>query len=229
VSRLLQIASFALVCVAVQSAPTVPLDGDRVIQGIDRAQQAREERLNGYSVTEHYTIRNSRFTAPAELVAAVTYMRDSGKTYRVLSRTGPPFLQSNVLDRILKEETDMSHGEARRSALITSANYRMRLTGQQDLDGRRCDVMELTPRVKNAHLLKGKAWVDAENQTLLRIEGKPVASPSFWARSPEIVRDYSDIGEFSFAQKSVAISSTFLLGRTEMTIEYTGYKINAAK
>jgi hypothetical protein len=80
--------------------------------------------------------------------------------------------------------------------------------------------------VKSSHLLKGRSWVDTESHGLVRIEGKPAASPAFMAGRPEIVRDYAQIEGFSLATKSRAVSDSFLLGKTELTIEYSDYRIN---
>lgn len=200
-----------------------------VFNGIEQAQLVREDRMAGYSVTERYTLNNSRFSEPAEMTVAVTYEKGAGKNYRVLSRRGSNFIQNSVFDRLLKEETEMSHGEQRQAALITAANYRMRWMGEEVLEGRNCDVVELEPRKKSPHLLRGKAWVDAATYHLIRIEGKPAASPSFWASSPRIMREYNDIENFSFARRSHAVSQSLLLGRTELNIEYTGYQIRAAE
>jgi hypothetical protein len=63
---------------------------------------------------------------------------------------------------------------------------------------------------------------------LVRIQGKPTASPAFLAGIPEVVRDYIEVDGFSLARKSHAISQTFLLGKTDLTIEYTDYRVNGA-
>ncbi len=60
------------------AASTAGRDG--IILDIDRAQEDRESRLARYTVTEHYAIRNSRFTDPAEAVVATTYVKGEGKT-----------------------------------------------------------------------------------------------------------------------------------------------------
>lgn len=191
---------------------------------IDRAQAAREEKVTGYTVTETYTLKNSRFSTPAEMVVNVTYVRGIGKTYQVVSRKGPSFLQSTVLDRMLREEEAMSKGELRTGALITSANYQLKPAGEQDIDGKMCERLELTPRRKSPHLLRGQAWVDAATHNLVRIEGKPAASLSFFAGTPQVVREYSQIDGFSFAHRSLAESQSFFLGHSELTIEYTNYR-----
>jgi hypothetical protein len=214
-----------LLCLLSQAA----IPQDPIVHLIDQSQWDREARLAGYVVTEHITIRNSRFGQPAEATVTTTYTRGAGKVYEVISRSGPAFLQTHVLDRLLREEADMSHGEQRNSALVTSGNYKMKGIGREVLDGRPCDLIELTPRVKSTHLLKGRAWVDTESHQLVRIEGKPTASPAFLAGRPEIVRDYAQIDGFSLATKSRALSDSFLLGKSELTIEYTDYRVNSVE
>jgi len=119
----------------------------------------------------------------------------------------------------------MSRGESRQHALITSANYTMKLIGEESLRGRLCDILSIVPRTKSPHLLKGRVWVDAEDQSLVRVEGTPSASPSFWAGRPTIVRESETVGGFSVAKTSHALSDSVLLGKTELTIEYTDYTV----
>jgi hypothetical protein len=201
-------------------------DADDVISLIDRAQLARDELLLSYTVTEHYTLKNSRYGTAADLVARVTYTKGAGKVYEVVSRSGSAMIQSKVFDRVLAEETQMSRGDKRRAALITSANYVMKPRGEQEWKGRRALLFDIAPRHKGPNLLKGKLFVDAVSYNIIRIEGTPVVSPSFFAGSTTIFREYADIGDFAFAQTSVATSGSFLLGKTEMDIEYTGYQIH---
>ena len=199
----------------------------RLCADIGQAQFAREEKLLTYTASERYLIRNTHFSDPAEVVVSVIYKKDAGKVYRVISRRGPSILQSTVMDRVLKEETAMSRGEARKQSLVIGVNYSMKWLGEEVLDGRRCDVVAIEPRKKSPHLLRGRAWVDAVSHNLIRIEGKPTASPSFWVGTPQVVREYREIGGFSFAMRSHAVSQTFLLGRTELNIEYGDYRVNS--
>ena len=92
----------------IAAAPT--LNSQDVIRGIEQAQEYREDCLAGYTVTEEYSIKNSHFDEPAIMTVHVTYQRDTGKKYEVISRKGPNFLQKRVLDRLLAEETAMSRG-----------------------------------------------------------------------------------------------------------------------
>src|SRR5476649_2061418 len=98
----------------------------QTIAVVDRAQLERDEKLLSYTVTEHYTLKNLRFGTEARMIAKVTYTKDAGKTYDITELTGNAMLQSKVLDRVIAEEKEMSHGDTRNAALITSANYVMR-------------------------------------------------------------------------------------------------------
>ena len=93
------------------------------------------------------------------------------------------------------------------------------------MGGRSCHVLELTPRVSSPHVLKGHLWVDTKDYLIVRIEGRTSSSPSFLAGRPLIVREYKHLGGFAFPERSHAVANSFLLGKTELTIEYSGYKL----
>jgi hypothetical protein len=195
------------------------------IRALDQAEARRESRLAGYSVTEHYTLQIGRLVGSAEMTVETLYQRGLGKSFHVVSRSGSAMLQSRVFDRLLREEGEMSRGEARQHALVSSGNYAMHLAGEDSVAGRRCYVLELTPRTKSTNLLQGHAWIDQEDGSLIRIEGIPTAKPSFLTGRPTITREYERVGEFWLAQSSHALSDSFLSGKTELTIEYRDYHI----
>jgi hypothetical protein len=196
-----------------------------MIHRIDAAELSREANLVGYTVTEHYTIRNSHFSRAAEVIVEATYKRGEGKTYKVLSRSGPSLLANSVVDRLLREEGQMSRGGARAQAVITSANYEMKLTGQAPVYGRTCDVIELNPKRKSPYLVKGRMWVDAADMTLVKIEGRPPASASFFEGRPQIVREYKRIDGIVLAVHNHATSRGFFVGQSTVDIEYRDYHV----
>jgi hypothetical protein len=212
-------------CVSSQISAQPPPE-EAAIRAIDAAELRRETRLRSYTVTEHYAIKTSRFHSSAEMTVAVEYRRDKGKTYQVVSRTGSAMLQSRVFDRLLREEGEMSRGEARQQTLVNSRNYEIHLKSEEIRAGRKTYVLDLTPRKASSHLLKGRAWIDAEDGTLMRIEGRPTASASFIAGRPMITREYEKVGNLSLAKSTLADSSSFFFGKTELHIEYSDYRID---
>lgn len=119
----------------------------------------------------------------------------------------------------------MSRGDARLHSLVTSANYKIKLIGEELLAGRLCEVLEIAPRTKNTYLVDGRAWVDAEDYSLVRIEGQPLASPSLWTGRPTIVLEYVKVAGFSMTKTSHASSGSLLFGKSELTIEYSDYAV----
>jgi hypothetical protein len=200
---------------------------DNLIRAIDQAEGFREQHLAGYSVTEHYSVHNARFQTAAQMTVKTTYTVGAGKSYEVVSRSGSEMLQKRVLDRLLEAEKEMSEGQARDKALLISANYDIKLAGEENFNGRRCIIVHLDPKSKSRNVLKGRAWLDAKDYSLVRIEGRPTASASFWAGKPLIVRDYENMRGFSVATRSHAISDSLLLGRTELMIDYVSYQIRS--
>ena len=198
-----------------------------LIRRIDAAQLSREANLARYTATEHYAIRNSHFSKPAQATVQATYKRGEGMTYKVLSRSGPALLRNTVLDRLLREESEMSRGKTRDRAIVTSANYDMKLIGQESVNRKSCDLIELTPKRKSPYLLKGRMWIDPAGPKVVKLEGKPLESASFFEGRPQVVREYTDIDGFSLPQTSHAVSKTFLFGQSTIDIEYRDYHVTA--
>ena len=198
---------------------------DDLIRQIDNSENNRETNLAGYTVQERYTITNSHFDTPGVALVKVTYKLGQGKQYEVVSRQGPGLLASKLLDSMLAEEKKLSLSENRKQALVTSANYTMTETGEEQLGKRACEVVAITPREKGPYLMNGRIWVDAKTKLLVKVEGVPTESPSFFAGKPNIVREYGEINGFALANYSHATTSGFFTGKTVVDIDYIDYQL----
>jgi len=216
---------FAALCYLPRLAQAQSADDAALIAAIDHAAQHREQDLAGYTVDERYTITNSHFSEPATAVVKVTYTRDAGKQYQVVSRTGPSLLASHLLDSMLAEEQKLSRNPDRAASVITSDNYIMSRSSEDDLNTRRCIVLVVSPHHRSAYVLNGRIWVDASTKQLVRIDGIPPVSPSFFASRPTITRDYDEIDGFSLATHSHAVSDAFFTGKTVVDIDYVNYQL----
>ncbi len=182
--------------------------------------------MTRYTGVEHCAVRNSHFEQSAELAARVFYEKESGKKYQILWRKGSGFLQEHVINRILNEDAILSRSPEKSQAVLTSANYSMKVHGVQRLHGKQCYVVELHPRKHKYFLIDGTAWVDFADFSLLRIEGRPAASPSFWTGRPFIEREYIVLDGLSFPKHCRATSKGFLGGRSELDIDYSQYVVS---
>ena len=117
----------------------------------------------------------------------------------------------------------MSATSVQQKLQITSVNYSMRLMEGTTLNGRPCYLLELTPKRRNPHSIKGKAWLDANDFFLLKVEGRPTASLSFLIGRPLVMREYEDVNGLSLAHTARAWSEGLFSGRSELMIEYRNY------
>lgn len=227
-----KVALAALVLAALGAAiiAAQQLNSMAVIRLVDAAVKARVDHVASYTVTEHYTVfRGNDETHPAaEMTVRTDYRRESGKTYTILSESGSEFLRTHVLHTILENEKLINQPGTREHLWLTSANYSMQLKpGVKILDGRDCAALAVTPRRKAANMIDGTLWVDVKDGTLVRMEGNATQSPSIFTGPAHLMRDYVNVNGFSMATHARAVSESFLLGRTVITIEYWDYQLTS--
>ena len=193
---------------------------NRIIDGMIRRQAAQLEAIETYSRIQSYTVTSARFGAKAERVVRIQSDRTKGKTYEIISRSGSTVIQNRVIDGLLDAEIRSSLG----AELLSRANYSFRLLGQEDPGGGKCYVLETIPTHKDTRLLKGRIWLDTEDFSVIRVEGRSSESPSFWVGKPMIVRDYTRIAGYSWATRAHSHTDNLLLGKSELVIEYSDYQ-----
>ena len=225
----LWIAGSSLFCAA--EAPAAKLDQAAVIRGIDAAVKYRIDHISGYTVTEQYKVfRGGDEKNPvAAMTVKTTYKRESGKSYQIVSEDGSTVIRHMGLYPILDREKEINLPGNVQKAWINSSNYEMTLKpGLQQMGGRDCLLVEIHPKEKAPNLIDGTVWVDAKDFTIVRLEGTASKAPSIFAGTTHMMRDYTDMYGISMATHARAESSTFLYGKTVVTIDYIGYQIQMA-
>jgi hypothetical protein len=232
-SKYLKIGSLAfftiLSCVHPVSLSAKEPDNPAVVEGIDASVKARIDNVAGYTVTEHYAVfRSHDETHPAaEMVVKTVYRKGVGKNYTILSQNGSSILRSEVLGTLLENEKRMSQPGNAETALIDSANYDMKLTSEplQQLDGRNCLAVSLSPRRVSPFLFKGTLWVDARDYAIVQFEGTASRSSSLLTGAAKVLRQYAIVNGFPMATHAKAVSDSALLGQTVVKIDYTDYQV----
>jgi outer membrane lipoprotein-sorting protein len=204
-------------------------DSASIIRLVDAAVKARVDHVAAYTVTEHYTVyRSHDETHPvAEMAVKTEYRKETGKSYTILSQSGSEFIRNHVLKTVLDREKTLNLPGIREASWLTSANYEMKLKpgGIQRLDGRDCLALAITPRRKAANMIEGTLWVDARNGEIVRLEGSATQSPSIFTGPAQVMRQYVSVNGFGMATQARAVSDSFLLGQTVVTIDYRDYQI----
>ncbi len=208
-------------------------DAAAVVRGVDAAVYARFEGIAGFTVTEHYAVfRGSDQSHPAaEMTVKTTYRKESGKSYKILSRSGSGIIIRFGLDPLLENEKRINDPSGREAWWFTSANYEMKLKSTQTerMNGHDCLALSIAPKQKAPNLIIGTLWVDASDYAILRIDGVASERATIWSGPAHMMRDYAEFGGFSEATHARAVSDSTLFGRTVVTIDYSGYQIQFAQ
>jgi hypothetical protein len=130
-----------------------------------------------------------------------------------------------VLETILENEKRINQPAIRSGAIITPANYEMSVKGNTVLDGRNCVELSLKPRHASEHVVNGKVWVDARDGSIVQLEGITARSPSIFAGASQVSRHYTTIDGFAMATHARAVSNSWLVGQTVITIDYSNYQM----
>ena len=187
----------------------------------------RQSQMTGYTAVRYYSAVNKQ--RHAEMLVHVTCGSDGGKQFYILSEEGSSSIRKHVLHKLLSEETEASRRGTRSSTRITPDNYDFNVIGQQSLETGRAYVLDVSPKTKNKYLIRGKIWVDANDYSIVRIEGEPARNPSFWVRSVHFVHTYQKVGSFWFASSTRTTSEIRIFGEAELTIENSAYALVAQK
>lgn len=218
-----------MTCLGAAAIPAQQTDASSVIRGIDAANRARYESVLGFTVTEHYAVyRGKDETHPvAEMTVKTVYRKDTGKSYIILSQSGPEIVKKFAFGALLDNERRINEPGKVEDSWFTSANYEMELKpgGPELLNGRECYELAITPKHKAPNLIEGTLWVDARDNSIVQVKGMASKSPSVWAGPTHMMRQYSNVNGFAMATHARAASNSFLFGRTTITIDYRNYQI----
>lgn|SRR5262249_20468880 len=224
VSRLLVVLSTMVVATAQAPEGGTSPSADDVLAKMSQLDVERQTQLTGYRAIRHYVAVNKQ--RRAEMVVVVTCSSDGTQQFTIQSEEGSHAIRKHVFYKMLKAESEASHGPTRESARITPANYKFQMTGKEVIEGRPAYILQVRPKHDDKYLIDGKIWVDAADYSIVRIEGKPARSPSFWVRGVHFVRTYRKVGPFWLAASTRSVSQVFIFGDSELTIENSDYILN---
>jgi hypothetical protein len=87
-------------------------------------------------------------------------------------------------------------------------------------------VLEVAAKQKASNLIDGELWVDAKDGSIVRLDGVASKSPSAFAGTTHMMRQYVDLDGYPMATHARAESSSALFGRTVVVIDYSQYHLD---
>jgi len=217
----------ALAANAAAAAGQDPLPGGSIIAAKLTAQDAQRQHLAaGYHGTRRYVLDNDRMNKHAEIVVRVECSADGTKHFELVSQEGWKGAWKHVVSKMLASEAEASQSEVKLRTRLTLDNYDFNVVRTALLDDRMAYVVELVPKRDEERLIKGEAWIDAQDYAIVRIEGKPAKNPSFWVRSVHFVHTYRKSGQLWFPETTLSTTEVRMFGDTTLNIHYFDYSPN---
>jgi hypothetical protein len=189
--------------------------------------QARIEnraRFRPYIVTRDYKLfgREGNRTK-SEVIADVAFVPPDSKKYTIQQTHGNG-LGGMIVRRMLASEAEVTKDYALTDFSLD--NYEFRFLREQTVMDQPCYVLELTPRRKDKHLVRGDIWVDANTYLPRRFEGELAKAPSWWVRDVRVAFIYGEVGEMWLQTASEASANVRILGRSTMVSQDVRYDLN---
>ena len=213
----------AAVWPATAQTPT-PLTAEQIVAALASHNQTRTATLKSAQATRIYRVEYRGFSAVVSARMEVDYYYDAatGKSFRIVSASGPKFLVEKVLKRAVTSEKEASQDKA--ATALTAANYRFRLAGSELLEGRAAYIMDVEPIVPSKYLIRGRIWVDAAELALVKVEAEPAKSPSIWIARTQIKQYCARTNGFWLPARNRSETSVRLGGTAIFTIDYGSYR-----
>ena len=87
-------------------------------------------------------------------------------------------------------------------------------------------AIDILPKRHEERLFKGRIWIDAADYALVRAEGEPAKTPSFWIHSVHFVQSYRKSGPFWYPASTKSVTDVRIFGSTSLNITYIDYTPN---
>ena len=210
-------------CASAQTGSTVPTV-EAIVARMTRARTQNRAHFRPYVVTRDYKLfGKERDKTKSQVIADVAFVPPDSKKYTIQQTTGSG-LGGVIVRRMLANEAEVTKDYV--STDFSPDNYGFRFIREEDVDGQRCYVLDLLPRRKDIHLLRGNVWVDANTYLPRRFEGELAKAPSWWVRDVRVAFVYGKVGGMWLQTASEASANVRVLGRSTIVSRDLSYKLN---
>ena len=199
---------------------------------IARMLEKNQERLAALEHYESERVYKVRYTGTggdhqAELQVKAVYTGPNRKQFTVESESGSKFMCDKVLRKLVEGEQEATAQSNRMQTTLSPANYDAELIGEEMVPSEganlRAWVLRVSPKVDNKFTYRGKVWINQDDYAVIRIQGEPAKSPSWWINHAAFESDYVRRGDVWLPAKNVSSSHVRIGGEATLTIEYGSY------
>lgn len=196
-----------------------------LIKRISEAQLDNRLRTRAYSVTREYKVFGADANRPrTEVVAKVNFLPPNVKSYDIDQSTGG--MGEKVIRHILDHEVDAARDS--KDVLVNAQNYNFDLLSDDVMAGQSCYKLRITPNHERKDLLKATLWVDRDSYHILRVEGEPAKSPSFWVKDVHLVLEFGEVSGMWLQTETHAMAHLRFGGEYKITSHDLDYDVSSA-
>jgi hypothetical protein len=194
-----------------------------LVRRITEAQLDNGNRVKPYSVTREYKVFGADAVRPrTEVVAKVNFLPPNVKSYDIDQSTGG--MGEKIVRHILDHEVDATRDP--RTLMVNEQNYGFAFEGEDTLDGNRCYRLTIAPKHDRKDLLKATIWVDKNSFHIVRMEGEPAKSPSFWVKDVHLVLEFDEVAGMWLQTETHAMAHLRFGGEYKITSQDIGYDVS---
>jgi phosphatidylglycerophosphate synthase len=153
---------------------------------------------------------------------AWTYVSNGRFGFEVIREEGSGLIRDHVLRKALEtEQQNFNDGETNQVEL-TPANYTFHAGAASDETA----TIGIKPRRLSPMLLNGTVTVTRQEGDIVRIDGSPSQTPSWWTRHVDIVRRYTRIHGVGVPVEMSSRADVRVVGDSKFLMTYTYATIN---
>lgn len=201
-------------------ATTTPADGEMV----DRFLNSGKPALTSYTARRVLTASTMGGRMGASLEAMTSLAPDGTFSFQVIREDGSGLIRSHVLLPALEAEQRTRNERVLTQSELTPANYEFRLKHETRGDG--LARVLLFPRRQTPMLLTGTVTVRRHDGDIVRIDGSPSQSPSWWTKHVDIVRSYGRVAGVRVPIEMASRADVRLAGESTFSMVYEYRAIN---
>jgi hypothetical protein len=221
--RFLLLSSLAVAIFATEPSSS---PADVIVENYRAATQRQEQVMKGASMEVEIAGNIPKLKKQGRL-HGLRHITTLGRiTYEALRFQGDDTVKKQVIAKYLQAEQESQEDP---TIAVTPENYKFKFKGRSELEGRDVYVFQVTPRKKRDKLYKGELVLDAATYLRVQESGYLVKNPSLVIRKVHFVRKYDIQDGISVPRQVQSEMDTWLVGRVELTVDYSNFSIDNAK
>ena len=225
---------------AAASAQSAPAGGhptaDEILRRVATMNRERLAALEHYTTHRTYRVvyNGTGGYHEAQLKVLAEYDGPEQKHFTVESESGSKIIAEKVLHKLVESEQEAGDRANRAQSALTSDNYKGVLTGEEtfnlpDTTPVKTWVLHVEPRSPARFNYTGTVWISEDDYAVVRIDGAPAKSPSWWIDSAHIDSRYVRRGQIWLPANNTSASHVRIGGQATLTIDYGSYPEVLAK